>query len=289
MVKPIYIILISSILLGAVGATILILYNKNSSKASIGSGSDLTLTDQITQFNKIYKPETKNCERFDPDCYLDQYTKLFQNDQMRSDNNQPIRTNPIQLSIMGNTPEETVSLNNGLPDKQNNSSLSTDDINNLFDFQPQDDVTYSYVDTIVDPSSTFTNSVDNNNSNITDSNTQYNLYNIPDESNIEIVTARDIYNNTYDPSIVDDGFYHKDQIYNIIDSYDLITNKIVKSINDDKNISPINTDGIVYYPLDEARNTENLMNIAKEGLYNSQNISGLYMDNSVLADSEFTV
>jgi len=121
-------------------------------------------------------------------------------------------------------------------------------------------------------------------------NIQYNLFATPDENKFEIVTSKNLYDQSEFPLIVDNSYKTTDKIYHIDENSNVITS-YSKSINETQGIDPSMTDGYVYFPSQDNLNNQNLINIQKEILDNRvNNTSPIFLENSILnEDTNFFI
>jgi hypothetical protein len=121
-------------------------------------------------------------------------------------------------------------------------------------------------------------------------NIQYNLFGGGGGGKFEIVTSKNLYDQSEFPLIVDNSYKTADEIYHIDENSNVITS-YSKSINETQGIDPSMTDGYVYFPSQDNLNNQNLINIQKEILDNRvNNTSPLFLENSILnEDTDFFI
>jgi hypothetical protein len=121
-------------------------------------------------------------------------------------------------------------------------------------------------------------------------NIQYNLFATPDENKFEIVTSKNLYDQSEFPLIVDNAYKTSDEIYHIDENSNMITS-YSKSINETQGIDPSMTDGYVYFPSQDNLNNQNLINIQKEIIDNRvNNTSPVFLENNILnEDTDFFI
>lgn len=121
-------------------------------------------------------------------------------------------------------------------------------------------------------------------------NIQYNLLASPDENNFETITAKDMYNKSEFPVLLDKSFHTSDKVVYLDDNSQIVAHTANISINEKENIDPANTDGTVYYPFQDDRNSENLLSMIRESINNRANdTSPTFLENSMLDQTEFFI
>lgn len=190
------------------------------------------------------------------------------------------------LKLSGNGPTDSLVQNASI------NQITDDDLNNyITEYEKIRD--QSVVEQI-DPQDKYDQSAEFNDPNNADpvassDNVQYNLYANPDENNYEVITSKQLYEQSEYPIIYDKYYQNKDvNLY--IDDNQSILPVTRDSINSTNNIDPAYTDGNIYYPSNDDINTNNLYNLIQSSIDDRiANTQSVYLDNNVLDDSVFTV
>lgn len=172
-----------------------------------------------------------------------------------------------------------------------NDVITQDDITNYV--TEYDRITDDGVIGTIDPADTYDISSDFNDPNntiITGDDTPYNLYANPDDNNYEVITSKQLYEQSEYPSIIDQPFQSQEVTYSLDD----ISNNTYAiprdSINNSENIDPSLTDGVVYYPDNTDVNNQNLFDLIRTSIDDRINTTqSVYLENSVMDDSVFSI
>lgn len=170
-------------------------------------------------------------------------------------------------------------------------AITQDDIQNYVTDNPP--ITDDGVTSIIDPADVYDISSDFNDPNNADpsnDNTPYNLYANPDNNNYEVITSKQLYDQSEYPDILDEPYQTQEVTYSLDD----LTNNTYAtprdSINNSENIDPSLTDGVVYYPDNTDVNNQNLFDLIRTSIDDRVNTTqSVYLENSVMDDSVFTV
>lgn len=223
---------------------------------------------------KETQPKVKWWEmKLDPSKYLNNYN--LQNTHL-----------PNIKSILKKT---GTGLNDSSIQQSSVNTITNDDLDNYV--SSYDKIRDQSVIEDIDPSAEYDISSDLNSTDpsLYLDNTQYGLYISPDDSNYEIVTSKQLYEQSDFPILYDQQYQAKDVTLYIDDNQNILPVSR-DSINSTDNIDPAYTDGNVYYPANDDINTDNLYSLIKSSINDRiESTQSVYLENNMLDDSVFNI